>query len=175
MVGARTFLPLGKMSISKKFQLLDRDAQKVEDGRDVDVLHRRPPTFRAPRPYPAWKKASRSASFMRGSTGQEGATARGSVRCAGHAPAKQTTAGKCGSGALCLERPLRTASPSFPRRQGVRDRSLPPCTSLLRTSMHSLRVCVVAFLGDLDTTSKADTACHRPRALPLPRPHVVCA
>ena len=31
---------------------------------------------------------------MRGSAGQEGATARGSVRCAGHAPAEQTTAAK---------------------------------------------------------------------------------
>ena len=31
---------------------------------------------------------------MRGSAGQEGATARGSVQCAGHALAKQTTAAK---------------------------------------------------------------------------------
>ena len=33
--------------------LLARDAQIVENGGDVDVLHGRPLTFRAPRPYPA--------------------------------------------------------------------------------------------------------------------------
>ena len=40
------------------------------------------------------KMASRSASFLWGSTRQLSATARGSVRCAGHAPAKQSAAAK---------------------------------------------------------------------------------
>ena len=51
---------------------------------------------------------------MRESTGQEGATARGSVRCAGHAPAEQTTGGKmlrhCARQACCGETTPRNAA-----------------------------------------------------------------
>jgi len=53
MLRAPTFLPVGKMSISEKFQLLPRDAEKVEDGEDVDLLHWHPSTFRVPRRHPA--------------------------------------------------------------------------------------------------------------------------
>ena len=66
MVLDMTLLPLGKMSISLEFHFWPETPKKskMAEMSMFWLLHRRPPTFRAPRPHPARKKASRSAGCL---------------------------------------------------------------------------------------------------------------